>query len=94
MRALARFNFFFLSLSYTGLPRSVPPTPSSSPLHSPWGDKERDGEEKGTAKEGVRREERAAEVMEATGEENGGGGGKLGKRVPACTTRYTTCQEF
>lgn len=93
MHALARFNFFLLSLSYTGLPRSVPPIPSSS-LHSPWGDKEGDGEGKGTAKEGVRREERAAEVMVATGEEYGGRGGKLGKRVPACTTRYTTCQEF
>lgn len=47
--------------------------------------------EKGQQKEGVRREKRVVEEEE---KEDEGGQGRLGKRVPACTTRYTPCQEF
>lgn len=71
-RLLARFNFFLLSLSSTCLPRSVPPVPSSS-LHSPRGDKERDGEGKGTAKRRGQEGREGGGGGEATGEENGGG---------------------
>lgn len=66
---LARFNFSPLSLSYTGLPRSVPPALSSS-LHSPPGEiKSGTVKGKGRQKEGVRREERRE------GGEGGGGHG-------------------
>lgn len=55
------------------------------------GDKERDGEGKETTK---RRGQERREGGEGGGGHGGEEGGAVGKRIPACTTRYTTCQEF